>query len=736
MIIQIYFMIGKHRHSLLKREDFVFFKILWMLLCFNFFLFPIISKAQSNQDINLQINSLKKILPTLHDSAKVDCFNAISFQYIRLLKRDSAEYFEALAFKESKSLQYSCGIAQSIANLSSIFNYFDNDFIKSESFARESISWFEKTTNKNGIENAYNNLFFALMAQSKYDEAYLIAQKKYEKSVLTKNIDLMLDALDGMGVIHYQQGNFDSAFYFYQKNYHLATEIKNEIWKSDDLIGLGTLYRAIGDYPTALKNYRNVFETDTRETIQSRIDAFNETWTRMEFAELFAMQNQFDSAWHYYNFFDTTTITDKDLRIYLASTGETFLLQKNYENALQNLLRALTMHRKLNDRNEIKRVLLDIAKAYFALNNNAAAVQYAAESLKISLETKSRQYIRDAYQIFYSVYDRLGQTDSAYFYYKKYIAIKDIVVSDQTKGKFAAYGYEEKLGLLNADKKIQQQQLKQTTLQKTFLIVVSCVILLLSVILIRLMILKRKNEAHRRENAENELQMQKLAGEMSESNYKQRTAELEMQALRAQMNPHFIFNSLNSINRFILQNNKAQASEYLTKFSRLVRLILQNSQAPLITLESELESLGLYLEMESLRFNYHFTYKISLPKDLDIEVLKVPPLIIQPYAENAIWHGLMHKEEKGQLDIEAWQEDGYLYFTITDNGIGRKQAAASASKSSTKHQSMGLRITADRIAMLQNTNSNGQPITINDLVNADGSPAGTEIIIKIPVIYD
>ena len=98
--------------------------------------------------------------------------------------------------------------------------------------------------------------------------------------------------------------------------------------------------------------------------------------------------------------------------------------------------------------------------------------------------------------------------------------------------------------------------------------------------------------------------------------------------LRAQMNPHFIFNSLNSINRFILQNNRAQASEYLTKFSKLVRMILQNSQASLITLESELESLDLYLDLESLRFNYHFDYKITVPKDLDIEVLQVPPLIL------------------------------------------------------------------------------------------------------------
>ena len=217
---------------------------------------------------------------------------------------------------------------------------------------------------------------------------------------------------------------------------------------------------------------------------------------------------------------------------------------------------------------------------------------------------------------------------------------------------------------------------------------------------------------------------------------KQKGVELEMQALRAQMNPHFIFNSLNSINRFILQNNRTQASEYLTKFSKLVRLILQNSQASLITLESELESLELYLNLEALRFNYHFDYKISVPKDLDISALQVPPLILQPYVENAIWHGLMHKEEKGQLDVEVSEENDHLYFKITDNGIGREKAAAMASKSATKHKSMGLRITAHRIAILQNSETLTSPVTINDLVNPDGTAAGTEVIIKMPVIYD
>jgi LytS/YehU family sensor histidine kinase len=126
------------------------------------------------------------------------------------------------------------------------------------------------------------------------------------------------------------------------------------------------------------------------------------------------------------------------------------------------------------------------------------------------------------------------------------------------------------------------------------------------------------------------LQLQKTESERTRAELQQQATQLEMQALRAQMNPHFIFNSLNSINRFILQNNRAQASEYLTKFSKLVRIILQNSQASLISLESELEALNLYLDLESVRFDHRFGYKISVPKDLDIEVLKVPPLIIQP----------------------------------------------------------------------------------------------------------
>jgi LytS/YehU family sensor histidine kinase len=140
--------------------------------------------------------------------------------------------------------------------------------------------------------------------------------------------------------------------------------------------------------------------------------------------------------------------------------------------------------------------------------------------------------------------------------------------------------------------------------------------------------------------------------------------------------------------------------------------------------------------MEAMRFDNHFTYKIMVSPELNTSRIKLPPLIIQPYVENAVWHGLMHKEEKGELEIEVAQEANSLLIKITDNGIGREQAARIASKSATKHKSMGLLITADRIAMIQSNNGNESAVIINDLVHVDGSAAGTEVRIKIPVIYD
>jgi ligand-binding sensor domain-containing protein len=216
-----------------------------------------------------------------------------------------------------------------------------------------------------------------------------------------------------------------------------------------------------------------------------------------------------------------------------------------------------------------------------------------------------------------------------------------------------------------------------------------------------------------------------------EAMLRQKIAETEMAALRAQMNPHFIFNSLNSINSFIVENKTHLASDYLTKFSRLMRLILDNSKNELITLEKELETLRLYLLMEQLRFEKKFDYAVSVAPAIDTQEIKIPPMVIQPYAENAIWHGLLHQPGKGKLDILIEKTTQGIQIKIQDNGIGREKAAALKSKNSPTRKSYGMQITGERIEQLNKQNK----VAITDVLDAQGLVTGTAVTISLSQPY-
>jgi len=217
------------------------------------------------------------------------------------------------------------------------------------------------------------------------------------------------------------------------------------------------------------------------------------------------------------------------------------------------------------------------------------------------------------------------------------------------------------------------------------------------------------------------------------SGYNKKMMEIEMRALRAQMNPHFIFNCLGSINRYIVKSDTKTASNYLTKFSKLIRLILDNSSSDHISLEAEIKTLQLYLDMESLRFDYSFEYEIHKDDNVDECNLQLPSMLIQPYVENAIWHGLLQKENKGKLWVRFKKVNGHLLQAeIEDNGIGRKKAAQLKSKELIKHKSYGMQISSDRIKIINHLYQLKNSVSIYDLLDEDGNAAGTKIIVQIP----
>ncbi len=677
-----------------------------------------------------KIDSLINLLSSLHDTIRIDCMNDLCKEYIFKGRKDSAKYYASLAYEESTKLNYIHGIAKAFSNKSQIAKHFDDDFVQSEQYARQSLYWFQNTGNNKGIDELYFYLLYNFVAQSKFDEGIYYGKQYYKWAKQHGDQSILLDATGWLINLYRSMGDYETSFLFAQQLHDLAIKAKDKIWISTSYYSLAQLYQLIGDYQEALNYFRKVIRMDDSDIEKERIRTDNDIWFKMEFTESFSHLNQFDSAWHYYNLYNPGEESIY-YRIYLISTGECYLLQKKYQEALKNLLNGLNLHKKVNDRNEIMRAQLDVAKAYLAQSNNVAALRFAREGLAIALPTKTRHVIRDGYRILYTAFDNLHKNDSAYFYYRQYSSLKDSILSDQFKGKLVGYNYVQRIALLNKEKEVQQAQLKTEFFQKRILIGSVVCLILVSGIILRNVRLKRKSEVHRRELAENELQIQKLESEKTKVELHQQATNLEMQALRAQMNPHFIFNALNAINHFILKNESEIAANYLIKFSRLIRMILNNSSKSFIPLEDELETLQLYIDLERLRFKNSFDYKSNYSNKIDACNICIPPLILQPFVENAIWHGLMHKEAKGKLDINITLEDGLLCCTITDDGIGRANAGIIKDSSSEKTKSMGLNITKNRINLINEKIDEQEYFIIHDLVDDIGKPGGTKVIIKI-----
>lgn len=225
--------------------------------------------------------------------------------------------------------------------------------------------------------------------------------------------------------------------------------------------------------------------------------------------------------------------------------------------------------------------------------------------------------------------------------------------------------------------------------------------------------------------------------ELLQAQTQNKLMETQFAALRSQMNPHFIFNCLNSIRLFTEQNNGHDASLYLGKFSSLIRHTLNHARAERIILDEEIESLQIYLELETLRFKQKLTHSVNIDQDVDREFIEVPPMLIQPLAENAILHGLINKPAGGHLTVAiSYQnpEQTSLKIVVEDNGIGMRASSALKKEIDNNRQSYGIRIVKERLGMLHKDSTYKENyFEIEDLYNSDNSPAGTRVMFILPL---
>ena len=220
-----------------------------------------------------------------------------------------------------------------------------------------------------------------------------------------------------------------------------------------------------------------------------------------------------------------------------------------------------------------------------------------------------------------------------------------------------------------------------------------------------------------------------------ELQYNNQINELKLASLHNQMNPHFIFNALNSIKHYIINNESKNATHYLNKFSKLIRKILEASASKEISLQEELETMDLYMTIENIRFSNAIEFSINVDEHLNLKSVKVPPLVLQPFLENSIWHGLSSKKNNKNilLSIERISAD-YIQIFIEDNGIGRGASAKIKAEKEISRHSMGINLTKERLSYFCKDYKNDYSIIYKDLFDEDDKPSGTKVILKLPLV--
>lgn len=437
----------------------------------------------------------------------------------------------------------------------------------------------------------------------------------------------------------------------------------------------------------------------------------------------------------------------------LGNLGEAYVRKENYEKAIAYFDKAIDIAQKNNDYlvlafalsnkgvalNSLKKYAAAIpvfqssiqnadkvgdirfktismeglAESYFNLNQYTQAAKYAHPAYESAKSNGLLQQQRDSAKLLSMVYEKTNKPEQSLLYLKESITLTDSLISVEKQVELTRrdmkFEQEKREALLNAE--IKQKQIERNA-------VLGIGAILLVAVGVSAFFYKRKRDA--------DLSAFMASEKQKEAEYQSLISDTENKTLRTQMNPHFISNAFTSIQNFITKNDAEIAGEYLAKFAKLMRLVLENSEEKDVLLEKDIEALQLYMELESLRFKDQFDYEINIDGNIIPDETLIPPLLLQPFVENSILHGLHSKQGKGMIKVEIRKEGDMMRCSVEDNGIGRKKAAALRSPIQL-HKSMGIELTKKRIAIYTNTHPS------DDTVSYIDSDEGTKVEVKLPL---
>ncbi|WP_245967212.1 histidine kinase [Ulvibacterium marinum] len=619
-----------------------------------------------------------------------------------------------------KSSSSNGGIPAHRTLLDSADLYKKTDIEKSIDFIAQSISRLGKRGNKKELARSLTLLGEVYLYHRQYDLA-IDNLKDANEANKTVKASLLL------GEAYLRNKEFDAAratLLPLLKIKQLEPYRKTELYEflGDAFQGQKQLDRAIAYYEAGLQVAKKNQITPKMTDLTSKIaDAYaNENRTieaegfygnSLELAKQQAPQRAIQEKEKVADFYNKKNRYDEEIQLRKKTLNE---LLEISSPVVDNGNSVLT---RVPDTITSQRINYKIANAYIAQDKYDEALPYLERSIVEADSEDDLVVQKDATRKLSEIYKYKGDYSRALESYQEYVALVDTlyVRKEQEISRAARFNrevaakqsritgleQERELSQSKYDLALTEQQLIQENNKRQKWIIYS---LIFGIILTALaaFFFYRSN------------QQQKLANNL-----------LALKSLRSQMNPHFIFNALNSVNNYIAKSDERSANRYLSEFSTLMRSVLENSEEDFIPLSKELELLELYVKLEHSRFPDKFDYDIVVSDHLDIESYQIPPMLLQPYIENAIWHGLRYKKEKGYLKIHLEQQDKEtLEITIADNGIGRKKSAELKTKNQKKQKSKGMGNIAKRIAILNDMYKNRIAIHISDL-NTDGT--GTQV---------
>ncbi|MBX2923825.1 MAG: histidine kinase [Chitinophagaceae bacterium] len=695
------------------------------------------------------IDSLKKILPSLKGSARVDCLNELGAEYAdrywttsQYLQTDTGLLYTIQAMNEAGQLHYAPGIGKANLNMS-IIEEEHNNLVVATDYLRKAIPVLQKENRTVDFHRGRAFLGWCSYRLGLIEQSISIYHEELPYYEGTRDTLRLAKLYRMIARAYNSQGNSEKAFTYLQKDFAVNKPAMDTWGKRSTATLQAVVYMAAGDTENAVLYYKQAALVSKNQ--RSILASY-----QYNMAVAFILEKKYDSALFEIRNAIAEIQSSKDDSLYrkLILTNNYTILSdilfslKQYDSAIIYGRRAMLFYKKCSDVPGLLSALKTLAAAHNSKNENAAALLYASQLLAYAKKSGARPFERDAYKILWHICSNQQKANEAKNYHLKYTLLNNDLRNDKYISQSAAWKaindisinevkYENQLKLNEERSNVKIASIKEEKKVQLYTFIAAIALIsIFTILMIRNNRLKRKRDQLQLMMTEANIALEKQKREQEIAQWQQQKTELEMQALRAQMNPHFIFNCLNSINRFIMNNDAAKAADYLTKFAKLIRIVLEQSGKPFVSLEDEIFCLRLYMDLEALRFEPPFKYEIHY-NGSDAAAIMIPTLLMQPFVENAIWHGLRGKEHEGKIDISIHRQENILLCRICDNGIGR--AAASKEKINTEKKSFGINLTQHRLQLINFNSQNEPAITFSDLANENGQCAGTCVDISIPV---